>query len=248
MTTPLRVDTQAGITTLTFDRASRRNALSRALLEALRRAVARVETDKSRVVILTGGDRCFSAGADITELAGSTEDLAFDAALSDIVAALRGGPFLTIAAIEGPCIGAALDLATACDLRVGSPQALFELPAVRLGLLYNPAAVARLWGILPEPTMKRLLLAGERLDGREALAAGILTHAAEEGQALAAAGTIARSACAVAPSALIHTKRLLVALADGPTDVSAWEDARRALLGSGERQSALAAAKAKRRA
>jgi enoyl-CoA hydratase/carnithine racemase len=136
----------------------------------------------------------------------------------------------------------------ACDLRIGSPTALFELPALRLGLLYNPAAVARLWRILPEATMKRLLLAGERLDGREALAAGILTHAAEAGRTLAAAENAARSACAVAPSALIQTKRLLVALADGTTDVSAWEDARRALLGSVERRSALAAATAKRRA
>jgi enoyl-CoA hydratase/carnithine racemase len=59
MTTPLRVDTKAGITTLTFDRASRRNALSRALLDGLRRALADAGTDEARVVILTGGDRCF---------------------------------------------------------------------------------------------------------------------------------------------------------------------------------------------
>jgi enoyl-CoA hydratase/carnithine racemase len=96
--------------------------------------------------------------------------------------------------------------------------------------------------------MKRLLLLGERIDSRQALAAGILTHVVGETQTLAAAKEIARVACSFVPRALVETKHLLVALADGASDLTVWERIRMELLASPERQSALAAAKAKLRA
>jgi enoyl-CoA hydratase/carnithine racemase len=233
---------------LRLDRASRRNALSRKLLAALGRALARAAAENLRVVVLTGGDDCFSAGADIAELQGSVADIEFDDALADIVAAIRGGPYFVIAAIEGPCIGAALDLVLACDARVASSRAFFELPALRLGLLYNPTTIVRLSRTLPEATLKRLLMMGERISGREALAAGIVTHTVGEAQTVAAASDIARAVCSFSPRALVETKRLLVALEDGSRELTAWETARRELLGSSERQAALAAAKTELRA
>jgi enoyl-CoA hydratase/carnithine racemase len=242
MTAPLRIEITSGVATLTLDRPSRRNALSRELLDLLRRTLARAATENLRVVVVTGGTDCFSAGADIAELQGLVADIGFDEALADVVAAIRGGPYLAIAAIEGPCIGAALDLALACDARIASPKAFFELPALRLSLLYNPGAVARLSRTLPQATLKRLLLMGERIDGRDALAAGIVTHTVGETRTLAAANEVARAACSFVPRALIETKRLLAALEDGASDLTAWEGVRRELLASSERRSALAAA------
>ena len=197
-----------------------------------------------RAVVLTGAAVCFSAGADISELAGTTEDLTFDDRMSEIVRALRTGPFLAIAAIEGPCIGAGFDLACACDARVVAPSAFFELPSIRLGLLYNPLSIARIQGILPAATVRRLLLLGERIEGGEAVAAGIATHGAPNGRTLAVAVELAGQLVGN-PRALIETKRLLIALEDVAADLSSWQAVRQELLNSSERQAALAAAKSR---
>jgi enoyl-CoA hydratase/carnithine racemase len=242
MTSPVRIEIADEVAILTLDQPSRRNALSRALLASLRTALADVTAKKLPALILSGADGCFSAGADISELEGTAEDIGFDDALTEVVDMLRRGAFLAIAAVEGPCVGAAVELACACDARVVSPGAFFELPAVRLGLLYNPAGIARLRDVLPAATMRRLLLLGDRIEGNQALAAGIATHMAEETPAIVRAGEIARRAI-VRPRALVETKRLLGSLEAGPIDIASWQSIRLELLASPERRAAINAAK-----
>jgi enoyl-CoA hydratase/carnithine racemase len=231
-----------GIGTFTLERPARRNALSRQLLESLRAALTRVTAERLGALVLTGAGDCFSAGADISELRGTAEDVAFDDALAEIIGLIREAPFVVIAAIEGACIGAALDLACACDLRVVAASALFELPSVRLGLLYNPAAILRLQRRLPAPTMRRLVLLGDRINGSEALASGIGSYACAAGHAAALASELARRAI-VGSRALVESKRLLNALEHGDTDLAVWDEIRNELLSSPERRAALAAAK-----
>jgi enoyl-CoA hydratase/carnithine racemase len=185
MTAPLLIEKAANVRTLTFNRPAQRNALSRELLESLRTALASAEADKVSAIILAGATDCFSAGADISELDGTPNDLSFDEALGEIVNAIQNGPFLVIAAIEGACVGAAFDLACACDARVASSTAFFELPAVRFGLLYNPTAVARIQRVLPSATVRRLLLMGGRIDASQSIASGIATHLVDRDQAAA---------------------------------------------------------------
>ncbi len=245
MTAPLLIEMAAGVTTIAFNRPAQRNALSRELLASLRAALACAAADKVSAIVLAGAADCFSAGADITELDGTANDLAFDEALGEIVHAIQNGPFLVLAAIEGACIGAAFDLACACDARVASSTAFFELPAVRLGLLYNPAAIARIQRVLPGATMRRLLLLGERIDAGQAIASGIATHLVEKSHALAAARAIA-ARTPINPRALIETKRLLAALDQSATNLSSWQTVRRELLDSAERKAALASAKPRR--
>jgi enoyl-CoA hydratase/carnithine racemase len=246
MNSPLGVRIDGGIATLTFDRPARRNALSRQLLECLRSALTRLAPGRLGAVVLTGAGDCFSAGADVSELRGTAEDAAFDDALAEIIGIVREAPFLVIAAIEGPCIGAALDLACACDLRVVSATAFFELPSVRLGLLYNPAAVLRLHRRLPATTVRRLLLLGDRIHASEALAAGIASRLCAAGGAIALANELAgRADCG--SRALAESKRLLNALEQGDADPAAWEQIRSELMSSPERRAALAAAKARLR-
>jgi enoyl-CoA hydratase len=244
MTAILSREIAGGVLTLTLNRPAVRNALSGQLLNDLRLALADAAADNMRAVVLTGAAACFSAGADISELVGTTEDLIFDDRMSDIVRALRTAPFVAIAAIEGPCIGAGFDLACACDARVIAPSAFFELPSVRLGLLYNPLSIARMQRILPAVTARRLLLLGERIEGGEAVAAGIATHRAPNDRTLAVAVELAGRLVGN-PRALIETKRLLTALEDGAADLSSWQLVRQELLGSSERQAALAAAKSR---
>ncbi len=245
MTSSLLSETRDGIATITLNRPSRRNALSRELLTNLREALASAVTHKVKAVILTGAGDCFSSGADLYELTGTPDDAAFDDLMSDIVRAVRDGPFLAIAAIEGPCIGAAFDLACACDARIASPSAFFELPAVRLGLLYNPSAVARIWDGLPPATVRRLLLLGERIEAGEAMSSAIATRLVDKGNTAASALALAHELTRN-PRALIETKRLLASLERGIGDLAEWEGVRQELLGSSERRAALAAATSRR--
>lgn len=245
MTAALRIEVENRVMVATLDRPAKRNALTRASIEALRLAAARLAAEDVGAFILTGGDTCFSAGADIKELEGSAADIDFDEALGVLVAAVRAAPCITIAAVDGPCVGAGFDLAMAFDVRIASPQAFFQLPAIRLGLLYNPAAVLRLARLLPETTLKRLLLLGERIDGCEAVTAGIASHAADNRQTLDVAKRIASAACPLPARAFSATKRLLLAAEDGVRDPKHWQDLRIELLASPERRQALNAVRAR---
>jgi enoyl-CoA hydratase/carnithine racemase len=244
MTGLVRIETLGELRLIILDQAGRRNILSRALLQELSSAILAATREGVRALALTGAERCFSAGADLAEIEGTAADLAIDEAVAEVTSLLQDASMLTAAAIEGPCMGAALDLACACDVRVVSPTAHLELPSVRLGLLYNPASVARLHRTLSSAAATRLLLLGERLDGREAYAAGLATHLAEEGGAVSLAIEIARRAAAATP-AFAHTKRLLQALDRGGVNPADWQVARLTLLASPERQAAVAAAKSR---
>ncbi|MDA8103330.1 MAG: enoyl-CoA hydratase/isomerase family protein, partial [Nitrospiraceae bacterium] len=180
-----------GLTELSLTSPERRNALDRATLAALAAALGD-EAGDSRALILTGSDGVFSAGADLNELRGTTEDLAFDAQVAEVVGAIERQPRLVVAAVEGPCMGAAVELALACDICVASVGAFFELPAVRLGILYSPASITRLYATLPRQALTRLVLVGERLDAQTALQMGLVASVVRNGRALSTARELAR--------------------------------------------------------
>lgn len=233
-----------GVMTLRLNRASKRNALSYGMLRRLQEELA-IATDRHiYAVVIAGAGDCFSAGADFSELSGTRDDLRFDEELAAVSGAIRSGSYLVIAAIRGACIGAAFDLVCSCDARVCAQTAFFEVPAVRLGLLYNPAAIACLHRTLRGDAVRRLLLLGERIDGRDAHAAGIATHVVMDSDVHEVADTIARRAIA-RPQSMIATKQLLAALDADRVDEAHWQSVRMDLLASAERRDAVQAAKAK---
>jgi enoyl-CoA hydratase/carnithine racemase len=229
-----------GVLDLVLSRPERRNALSREMLAGLAAAV-RGAGPGTRAIVLSGAGGTFSAGADFAELTGTEADVAFDDAVGNAVAAIADADCPVVAAIDGPCMGAALDLALACDVRIAAVGASFEIPAVRLGLLYNPAAVARMHAVLPRQSLVRLLVMGERLGARQALEAGLVAEVVQDGSAREAIA--ARAAAVTAGPALHATKQLLRDLDHGPCDLEAWEAPRRRLLSSPERRSAIEAAR-----
>lgn len=234
----LRVDDREGVRELTIERPARRNALSPELLEALIEALA--TPPSIRAAILTGGAEFFSAGADLHALSGTAADIAFDDAVGRAVRSVQSCAVPVVAAIEGPCIGAAFDLALSCDLRVAGERAFFEFPPLRLGILYNPAAIQRLHRLLPRSALARLLLAGDRMGAAEAFGEGIATHLAPAGCALERARELAERMAGFEPLALASTRRLLRELDDGARDLSAFADVRATLLDSPARREALA--------
>lgn len=228
---------------LVLDNPGRKNALSYALLEGLDKSLASARENQARAVILTGAGDVFSAGADLADLTGTSQDLAIDAAIEQVVIQIREMPAPVFAAIEGPCMGGAVDIALACDFLVASEESFFEVPAARLSLLYNPDAVRRWYARLSGPTLRRLLLLGERFTAAEAVQAGVVSHLVAKGAALIESRKLANRAIDGNRDAVAVTKSLLVALEEGESDLARWEQVRREILDSPQRLEAVVRAK-----
>ena len=124
--------------TITVANPQRLNALSGLVVAHLRERIAEIaENEDVRVVVLQGaGDRAFIGGADITELAKLDKKTAraFITSIHEVCSGLRGLPVPVIAKIRGYCLGAGLEIAASCDLRVATEQSQFGMPEVQLGL------------------------------------------------------------------------------------------------------------------
>lgn len=237
--------TSDGVLEVTFENAGRRNALSRPLLSALGRAIDDAGAGGARAVVLAGAGDGFSAGADLAELTGTADDRAVDDAIQGATASIRNCPVPVIAAVEGPCIGGALDLALTCDAVVAAEGAYFALPATHLGLLYDPRALARLRLRLGPAALRWLLLLGERIDARTGAAMGLVARVVDDGSARAEARALAERVSARSPRAITATKRLLDEFERGSVRLDEWERVRLDILASTERRERVERAKAR---
>ena len=242
-----RVATTAhgGVLEITFENARRRNALSLSLLSALSRAIDDARAGGVRAVVLAGAGDGFSAGADLGDLTGTIDDRAMDDAIGRAAASIRDCPVPVIAAVEGPCIGGALEVALNCDAIVAAEGAYFALPATHLGLLYDPRAVARLRLRLSPAALRWLLLLGERIDAGTGAAMGLVARVVPEGTAGAEARALAERVSARSPHAVAATKKLLNELEGGSARLDEWERVRLDILGSTERRERIEEAKAR---
>ena len=158
---------------LVIDNASKLNALNRELMVEIVEAVKALEVDPElRLVIVTGaGERAFVGGADINELAALDTDSAreFITLVHRCCDGFHRLPVPVIARIDGYALGAGLELAAACDLRIASNRAVFGMPEVRVGI---PSVVeaALLPQLIGYGRARRLLLTGVSIDADEALA------------------------------------------------------------------------------
>lgn len=235
--------TKESILELVLDNPGRKNALSLSLLDDFNEKLVAARDDEARAVILTGSGDAFSAGADFADLTGTIDDLAIDDAIEQVVIQIREMPAPVFAAVEGPCMGGAVDIALACDFLVASEEAIFEVPAARLGLLYNPEAVKRWHARVSGQTLRRILLLGERLTAADAAHAGIVSHLVPAGSALQASRELADRAAQGTRDAVAGTKGLLIALENGESGLARWEEVRREILDSPERRELVSKAK-----
>ena len=140
------ITTHGTVGEIRLDRPDKRNALSKLAMSGLADAVDELVEAGSRAIILTGSSTVFSAGADLSELSMTEADLEVEDGLAAAAGRLADAPVPTIAAIEGPCLGAGVELAAACDVRVAGEGAYFMIPATRLGILYRPDGIDRCCG------------------------------------------------------------------------------------------------------
>jgi len=205
---------------LTIDNASKLNSLNRALMAEIVEAADELAADPQlRLVVLTGaGERAFIGGADIGEIAALDRESAreFITLVHRCCDAFRRLPVPVIARIDGYALGAGLELACACDLRVASGRALFGMPEVRIGI---PSVVeaALLPKLIGHGRARRLLLTGETIGAAEALSWGLVDVAAPSEALDEAVEDLARPILAAGPNAIRLQKSLILDWEELPT-------------------------------
>jgi enoyl-CoA hydratase len=191
-----------------IDRAERRNAVDIDHVLALRAITDQL--GDARVLVLAGAGGNFCAGADLS----GVEDAAFVMALRGLLDALRALPIVVIAAVEGVALGAGMQLAIACDLRVATPDSRFGIPAAKLGLMVDHWTVGRLASMAGHGPARAMLLAAEVLDGERASELGLVQRRGGLDEARAWADEIAD----LAPLTIAGHKLALERLEAPPDD------------------------------
>jgi enoyl-CoA hydratase len=200
----------------TIDRPDRRNALNGELCSALRDHL--VAEPELRAMVITGSGSAFCAGADLVTRFEQTESSddgpvdTFRPAFEELLDAIVDHPSPVIAAVNGPAVGAGMQLAVACDLRVAAPAARFAIPVGRLGVHLSPRNIWRLATLAGQGAARDFLLAGRSVDADEARRLGIVQYLADD--AAASALEIAADIAASAPLAVRGHKRSLNLVAE----------------------------------
>jgi enoyl-CoA hydratase len=236
----VRVEWRDRVVIVTIDRPQRRNAVDHATLLALADAQREAVAGEARVLVLTGAPPAFCAGADLT----GVESGEFVHAL---VAALGGFTRLgiaTIAAIDGPALGAGTQLAIACDLRVATDASVFGIPAAKLGLVVDRWTVDRLAREFGASVARAMLLSAQTYTGAQLLAMGGVHRSGGLPEALAWADQLAD----LAPLTIAGHKLALEGLAPPPGIDELFERARVAAWDSDDAEEGRTAFLEKRRA
>ena len=206
--------------TVTLDRGDPLNRLSLQAMRELKSAAEALREDPGVDAIVLTGAAAFSAGADLTDPELAARETM---TLVEQRNALRLGPEMceawasieavTIAAIEGFCIGGGLALATACDHRVAASDAHFRLPEVPLGMNMSWRSVPRLVALIGPSRAKELVVLGRKVEAEEALRWGLIDRISEPGAALADATNLALEYAKLPPMAARMAKEAIEASA-----------------------------------
>ncbi|PKQ09174.1 MAG: enoyl-CoA hydratase [Alphaproteobacteria bacterium HGW-Alphaproteobacteria-12] len=227
----ISIERSGRVAVLRFDRGNRINALSVQLLRDLGAAARRLREDvTTSAIVLTGGE-AFTGGAD---LADPAIEKRIAASLLERREMLRAGPDMcdawealdqvTVAAIEGFCIGGGVALAVACDFRVAARGAHFRLPEIPLGMNMSWHSQPRLVNLIGPSRAKQLTIFGERVSADQAEGWGLVDELCADGNALAAATRWAEKAAALPPVAVRMAKRGITQAATALNGASTFMD------------------------
>lgn len=205
-------DVSHDIARIHLDNPAKQNALSLEHWRALSDAVdAIAATDAKVLLLVSSAPDIFCAGSDLRELAALAEDVparvSFREAMRRGLDRLRDLPIPTIAAIDGPCMGAGVALALACDIRFAGERACFAITPARLGISYPQEDVARLMRAVGRGQAARLLFGAGTIDAREAERIGLVEQLAVS--AVCEAESFASTICGNASSSVRALKSML---------------------------------------
>lgn len=207
----INVTKEGQIAILTIQRPSALNALNREVLTQIGNEVDSLEKDNDiRVLIVTGEGKAFVAGADIAEMKdlNVAQGQEFSALGNRVFQKLHKSRIVSIAAINGFSLGGGMELALACDIRVGSEKAKLGLPEVSLGLVPGFGGTQRLARLIGYGRAIELVTTGEMIGAEEGYRIGILNKLVKEGEDLLGfCKTIAGSILKKGPQAIALVKK-----------------------------------------
>lgn len=226
----LLLRSQPGAIEVTFNRPEKHNAFTAAMYAELERVCElAASTAALHVVIFRGaGGRAFAAGNDISSFLGfssGADGVAYEARIRGVLDGIAALPQVTIAAVEGHCVGGGLAVANACDLRICTPTARFGYPIARtLGNVLSAPIVLRCAEVFGDSLTREMILASRTVDARRAEAVGAVMEVVAPERLEAEVWGVAAGILRAAPLTIQVTKDQLRAGRDG-YDVAA-DDAR----------------------
>lgn len=205
------------IATVSMNRPDALNALSQKMTMDLTAAVRQAIEDKARAVILTGSGRAFCSGGDLREMKSMWEsegriEAFLEAplgALHELIKLIRETPIPFVAAVNGVCAGAGVNLALACDIVIAAEDALFREAFVRIGLSPDCGGTFFLPRAIGEKLAAELFMTGDSITAQRALQIGMINSIAGDGELATSAAKMAGKLAAGPTGAIGRIKRML---------------------------------------
>jgi enoyl-CoA hydratase/carnithine racemase len=218
----IEIGRDGGVAHVELAREDKYNAMDKAMFEAIGEAFRELGADPSvRVILLSGRGRHFTSGLDLHYASSQfapTEDPGRAAEarlrhiywLQDAFSAAEAARPPVIAAVHGGCIGAGVDLATACDIRLASADAFFQIAEVDVAITADLGTLQRLGHLISDGVMRELVYTGRRVGAEEAARIGLVNRVEADREAVIAAGLdLARVIAAKSPLAVAGAKMSL---------------------------------------
>ena len=224
MSADILVQQEGGIATVVFNRPRMRNAISLAMWGEIARLTEGLAKDDSvRAVVYRGaGHEAFASGADISEFEQNRKDtetaLAYNKQTAAAYDAVRLCPKPTVAMVFGFCMGGAMAVAMACDLRFAAVGAKFGIPAAKLSIIYPLDAVHQLVDLVGPAYAKDILYSGRTLDAGEADRIGFIQRLVPGAELESHTYDYLRTVAANAPLSVRGTKAQIQAIYEGITE------------------------------
>lgn len=206
-----------GVAELVLDRAAARNALCRAMTDAMAAHLARLEADAGvRVLLLRAEGDHFAAGADVKEMLGMTAAEAVETDFAGCCAPLGDFPKPVVALVQGMALGGGCELVEMCDIVLAADNAVFGHPEVRLGTMPGAGGSQRLPRLVGLAKALDLLLTGRRMDAVEAERCGLVSRIVPTADLLDVGRTLAADLAGLSAATLASIKRTAREGADLP--------------------------------
>jgi len=207
------VDTTDGVATLTLNNPAERNSLTAPMVAEIIAAMDDIEANEAiGAVVVTGAPPAFCAGANLGNLAESTEESL--GAIYEGFLRIARSPLPTLAAVNGAAVGAGMNLALGCDVRLAARRARFDTRFLQIGIHPGGGHTWMLRRIAGPQTAFAAVVFGEVMDGAEAERVGLVHRCVDDDQLLATAQEMAARAASAPRQLVIEVKKTIAAMAD----------------------------------
>tara|TARA_B100001059_G_scaffold230363_1_gene264458 strand:+ start:2270 stop:3091 length:822 start_codon:yes stop_codon:yes gene_type:complete len=214
---PVRIERDQGIGVVIMDRPDKLNALHLEMRRAIADAfLALSEDPDTAVIVVTGGNEVFAAGADLKLLVDKNAREVAELKLASYWQSVATCEKPVIAAVSGHCLGAGSELMQMCDIIVADTCANIGQPEAKVGIMPGAGGTQRLVRSVGKPVASLMLMCGETLSGERAYQLGLVSEVTERGQSLNRATELARKIARMPPLAMRAIKRSLLGGSDLP--------------------------------